>query len=223
MWHLAARMTELPERGARETLSKRIWGFDWSEELPWDLDGIRAEAASFAEGLSFVEAHYAAIFGPLTDGSRFLSDAMTPAKRRFGDEMDVIAFRDGPETVGVWMGHPSDWSSYYVRSVAFLEAYRDRRIMTGFLERCYAPLRRIGVERLETECSPANLPVMKILTRDGWVVTSTTNSERWGAVVRLSKFLRQEAETVFFRQFCGVRNGRAPREAGVPPNPGTTP
>ncbi len=220
MWQEAARMSQLAKSGVRETLSKRIWGFDWSAELPWDLDGIAVEAARFSDGLAFVEAHYASIFGPLADGSRFLSDAMTPAKQRFGEEMDVVAFRDGSRMVGVWMAHPRDWSSYYVRSVAFLEAYRDRRIMTRFLERCYEPLRRAGVERLETECSPANMPVMKILTREGWVVTATTNSERWGTVLGLSKFLRPEAEAVFLRQFCGLRNGSATREVGENPNPG---
>lgn len=204
---------------SRDTLSKRIWGFDWRAELPWDFDGIVAEAATFTEGLAFVERHYAAIFGPLSEGSRFLQDAMTPAKLRFGEEMDVVAFRDGAEVVGIWMAHPSDWSAYYVRSSGFLEAYRDRRVMTRFLERCYEPLRRAGVERIDGECSPANLPMMKMLTRQGWVVTATTNSERWGAVVRLSKFLREDAEAVFLRQFCGMRNGRAARAVPEGPQP----
>ncbi len=202
-----------------KTFSERIWGIDWRAELPWSHGGIVAEVATFEEGLAFVEAHYPAIFGPLIGEARFVRDAMTPAKRRFGAEMDVVAFRDGAATIGLWMAHPTDWSTYYLRSGGLLEAYRDRRIIGEFMQHVSGVLRRAGVDRFDAECSPSNLASMRLMTRLGWVVTSTTNSERWGAVVRCSKFLREEAEAVFLRQFCALSNGRSERILPEGPQP----
>jgi ribosomal protein S18 acetylase RimI-like enzyme len=187
--------------------------------LPWTFDGVVAESATVDEGLAFVDAHFATIFNPLVGEARFVRDVLTPAKRRFAAEMDIVAFRDGATTVGMWMSHPTDWSSYYLRSYAFLENYRDRRIGGEFLTHACGLLREAGVDRVDVESSPTNFLAMRALTRMGWVVTATANSERWGAVVRLSRFLREDAETVFHRQFCGLRNGRA----GRPLQPGSQP
>lgn len=188
------------------TMSKRIWGFDWADHLPWQVDAVSVEVGSFAlDALPFIESHYSRIFGGADATQRFLSDPMTDAKRRFGDEMDVLLFRAERMTIGLLIGHPLDWSTYYMRSVAILPEYRDRRLLTRIMEQTCEPLRAAGVERIEGDCSPANLPMMRMLTGLGFLVTAAANSERWGAMVRSTKFLREDAEDVFARQFCGMR------------------
>lgn len=210
---------------ARETFSKRVWGSDWRDELPWSFDGVTAEPGTFDDALVFMQEHYARIFGGLgTDGSRFLADPLTESKRRFGGEMDVVLYRDGARVVGIWMAHPADWTTYYVRSAAFLPEYRDKRVMSQFLERVYAPLAALGIERLECECSPANVPMMKLMASLGWIAVSTANSERWGATIRFAKFLRSEAEGVFTRQFCAMAvRGVTQHALGGAPATGGTP
>lgn len=202
-----------------EPQSKRIWGFDWRSELPWSLDGVTAEAGTFEQALDFALQHYATIFHKNSDGPRFLDDPLTNAKRRFGSEMDIVLFRDEGRVIGTWMGHPVDWSTYYIRSVALLPEYRDRRIATDFAKLAYARFAAAGVERIECECSPANIPMMKAMSSLGWLVVGTTNSERWGATVRFAKFLRSEAEQVFTRQFCAMAVGGVTQHApsGAPP------
>lgn len=192
------------------TLSQRILGLDWGEHLPLRIDDVWVESASFEEALPFIEAHYGRIFGD--QQARFLADPMTPAKRRFCDEMDVLTLRaDGlaerasGDLIGLLIGHPLDWSSYYMRSVAILPAYRKRHLLTRLVAWTEAPLRAAGVERIEGDCSPANAPMMKMLVGLGYLATGTTSSERWGAMVHFAKFLRDEAEEVFTRQFCGMR------------------
>lgn len=189
--------------------SRRLWGLCWDTVLPWSIDDVSVEVGTFADALPFIRDHYARIFGEGSAPGRFLSDPMTGAKRRFGDEMDVLAFRHEDSTVGLLMAHPLDWSTYYMRSVALLPEYRDRRLLTRLVERTFSPLREVGVERIEGDCAPTNGAMMRMLVGLGFLVTSTANSERWGAHVRFTKYLRDDAEDVFARQFCGVRTRRA--------------
>lgn len=116
--------------------------------------------------------------------------------------MDVFLYGAPEGVVGVIMGHPTDWSTYYIRSAAFLPAYRNRHFGTSFLDIVYEPLRQVGCERVEVETSPANMPMVRIMSGQGFFVTSTVSSERWGYLLRFTKFLTPEAEIAFRRQYC---------------------
>ena len=187
-------------RQATAPLSLRLWDLDWSRLLPWKLDeGVSAEFGTYEQASPFMQEHYAEIFGG--DETPFLHEPMTEAKRRFFAEMDFFLFRDNGKTVGVLMAHPTDWSTYYVRSTAFIEEYRRRGFMRSFLAPFWVALRAAGVARVESEASPANVPVISLQMKEGFVVTSHGTSERWGAVVRLTKFLSPEPAGVFRRQF----------------------
>lgn len=186
------------------TQSSRLWGLDWSRETPWTFDGITVDVCSFEESLPFMERHYGEIFGSVF-ADRFLADPMTEAKVRFGREMDVFLYRDEGREIGVLAGHPSDWTSYYMRTVALLPAYRDKRLLSRTMERMTRPLAAVGCERIDGEVAPTNVAMVRMLTSLGWLVTSTLSSERWGTLLRFTKFLRADAEEVFARQFCGMR------------------
>ena len=186
----------------RMSLSRRIWDLDWSSELPWDIDGVIVEPGTFDDALAFMREHYARIFG---DGQgRFFSEEMTEAKRRFGEEMDVLLLREEGKAVGLCTAHPSDWSTWYLRTFALVPEVRERRLCTIFGARLMEVLRRVGVARFEAECSAANVPMLRTFTSLGFVPTSMSNSERWGMTLRFTKYLREDAEEVFHRQFLNV-------------------
>lgn len=191
-------------RSGPASLSKRLWDLDWDGVLPWMFDEVAVESAPFDDALPFIREHYPSIFGTEGGDARFLPSPMTEAKRRFCDESDVFLFRVGGRTVGLLMANPVDWSTYYMRSVAILSDFRERHLLTRFMERSYEPLRKAGVERIEGECSPANTPMMRMLVGQGFLVTSTANSERWGLTARFTKFLTEDHEAVFLRQFSGL-------------------
>jgi hypothetical protein len=196
-------------RVEREALpmSQRLWNLDWRSVLPWHFDDGRAEFASAEEALPFIRDHYAAIFGQKDLEGRFLPSPTTEAKRRFFAEMDYFILRVGERDAGIVLGHPSDWTTYYVRSAALLPAYRDRHLLTQFSERLYEPLRASGVERIEAECSPANVPMARLLTGQGYMVTGSVTSERWGVVLRYTKFLSEDAIAAFMRQYTAMPFG----------------
>jgi L-amino acid N-acyltransferase YncA len=204
--------SEVPQVAARAATrakstpraSLRLWGLDWRAELPWHVDGYSIEHASFDETMRFVEEHYASVFGLRECAGRFLPSPMTDAKRRFFHEMDMFAFRADDRVVGVAMAHPSDWTTYYVRSIAILPAHRETGLATKFSERIAPPLCAAGVERIEAEISPANTPLVRLFSGHGFVVTGSTSSERWGLVLRYTRFLSDEAREIFVRQYTAM-------------------
>jgi len=198
---IAPRRRELPA----PTLSQRWWGLDWRDVLPFHLDGARADFATMADVLPFVKEYYPAIFGAKDVESRFLESPMTEAKRRYFAEMDFFQFRVDGEAAGVFMAHPWDWNSYYVRSTALLPQYRGRRLLGRMLQRLEDPLRAAGVERVETEVSPANAPMIRTIGEQGFIVTGQTATERWGLLLRYTRFLSHEANAVFRRHYVGMK------------------
>jgi ribosomal protein S18 acetylase RimI-like enzyme len=188
-------------------LSKTLWDVDWSLLLPQSVtdDGVSVEWSCFERAAPFVRAHYAEIFEE-AGGSPFdtrLEDAKTRYYRAVGDFFEFV--HEG-RTVGLLIGTPIDWSSYYIRSAAALPAYQGRKIVQRFFPLLFAQLKAAGVERIEADTSPANMATIQLLTRLRFNVTGTLLSERWGATLHLTKFLHEESENVFLRQFCsGVK------------------
>ncbi len=201
---------EAARGGPAPRWSERLWDLRWEDHLPWQLDGgIRVQAGSLADATPFIRDHYADIFELGAQGGRFLSEPMTPAKERFVRESDVFLFRDGERLIGILMCNPSDWSTYYMRSAAFLPEYQSRGLLGSCVERTFDVLRDAGCARVEVEAAPSNFASIRLLTRLGFNVTSMTNSERFGTIIRFTKFLLEDAETVFLDQFCsGVRYQR---------------
>lgn len=191
---------------APSNASLRLLGLDWSATLPLQLDDITLALGTFeADAMPFMASNYGEIFGTSDPSSaRFLGEPMTPSKIRYGAEMDVFVFRDAGRPVGLIVAHPTDWSTYYVRTAAILRDYRRRHLALRYLEHVVEPLRRAGIARMETDVSPTNGPMVQFHMEHGFVVSSTSTSERWGMTLRFTKFLRDEAEQVFARQFCAM-------------------
>jgi hypothetical protein len=188
------------------SLSQRVLAIRWGDHAPFRLpEAVLMEPVTLEGALAFTRDHYTRIFGAIPNDSRFLSEPMTPAKARFLAESDRFAFRDGGEMIGLLVGNPVDWSTYYWRSVAFLPEHQGRGLLAAALEHTDAILRDAGVVRVEGEAAPTNYRQVRLLLRLGYCVTGTTNSERWGTMLRLTKFLRADAEERFATQFCRDR------------------
>lgn len=182
-------------------MSQRFWDLDWSTILPWDIDGVTVSYETLDDALPFIEAHYPSIFN--VDGTFFVEEP-NEARRRFTAEMDVFVFRREGRIIGVVCGHPSDWSTYYWRTAALLPEVRGQGVVRRFSDDTCERLRAAGVNRVELDTCPANRPTMSLFLSQGYVVTSTAASERWGFTVRLTKFLDAKSGAVFRRQFLDV-------------------
>ena len=204
-----------PIRCSVNSTSKRWWDLDWNRVLPWQIEDVTVELSSYDEVLPFVEANYDRLFGERDP--RFFFEEMNEAKRRFWAEADVFAFRREGQTIGYFGGHPSDWSTYYCRTMAILTDAREARVASEIASRLCNALADAGVARMEVDTSIANIPMTRILQRLGFVVTSTIISERWGTMLRFTKLLREDAARVFNRQYVYVPElGRDPHNRRGP-------
>jgi RimJ/RimL family protein N-acetyltransferase len=191
------------------SFSRSIWNIDWSEHLPSVVtsDGILVEWTTFENITEFVNKHLSHIFEEDQNGSPFLKRPITATKAKYYRECaDVFQFRDGSKVVGILVCTPIDWSTYYLRLAATLPEYHGRSLPQRFFPQLFDILKAAGVERVEAETSPSNLAVMHTMTRMRFNVTGTIFTERWGALVRLTRFLDEDCEKVFLEQFCtGIR------------------
>lgn len=214
---IAARLPTLPAPPGephRTSLSRALWDIDWNQGLPLVLteDGIAVHATDFESAAPFISAHYPALFEHDQRPSRFRSGGSAESRRRYYQAAgDFFEFRrEGGETVAVLICTPVDWSTYYVRSAAALPEYQGRGVIQRFFPHLFERLRLAGVERVEADAAPSNFASLQNLLRHRFNVTGTVLSERWGALVRLTRYLDDDATGVFLDQFCdGVRPQKA--------------
>jgi len=198
---LGGAIMSAAETTGRETTTKHLWCVDWRETFPRTVDDLVLDVGTFsADAQPFIEAHYGSAFGEGA-GAAFLAEPMTPAKQRYCEDMDVFVYRHQGRSVGIFMGHPLDWSTYYFRSAVVLPDYRGLHLVHVVQTVVGDRLRAAGVARMECEVSVANAKMLRVQTAGGWIITSMLDSERWGAMVRMTRFLSEDAERVFRRQF----------------------
>lgn len=198
-------------------LSELLWDIRWGEYFPKQLtsDGILVASVSYEDAIPFIQEHYSQIFQD-SDDSPFYGGKITAARSRYYRIAgDFFAFKDGEKIIGILIGNPSDWGTYYLRSSGLLPEYEGKNLVQRLLPLLFTRLREANVERVESETAPSNMPMVYMLTRHRFNVSGTVLSERWGVLTRFTKFLDEASESVFLRQFCsGVRyQGKQQREA----------
>jgi len=196
------------EPGKPGKMSRFLWGIDWSEWLPRGVsdDGIELHLSDIESALPFISAHYGEIFEQDLERGRFFNEPFDGAKSRYYRMADVFEIKHAERTIGVFIGTPSDWSTYYLRSMGLLPAYQGQKLPRVILPFLFERLAGAGVRRFEADTSPSNLATVRWLTHLGFNVTGTVLSERWGALLRLTKFVDEVAEDVFLDKFCsGIR------------------
>jgi hypothetical protein len=183
------------------TWSERLWGIDWDATLPWKTEsGAQCIRVPFEQALPFVKDNYDLIFASANRG--FLSEEFTEAKAAFYQEADTFMFVHDAKDVGIAIAHPSDWNTYYLRTMAILPSYKSRHLATEWTVRVLDLLNRQGVSRFETETAPSNHTVIHGLNKLGLMMTGTTTTERWGTLLRYTKFMDSNADAFYVRRYC---------------------
>jgi hypothetical protein len=192
------------------TLSNKLWGLDMTNGLPCVLssDGVEAVAGEFGRVVAFIAEQ----FESLTEDTAAQPHESTKAAKQWflGSASDLIELRHAGRTVGVLVGAPEDWGSYYVRMFAVSPAFQRPGMIRQFARKClFGPLRAHHVERVVADTSPSNLAMTRLFSELRFHVTGHQLSDRWGALVRYTKFLDPACE----RSFCARFAGSTPRTA----------
>ncbi|HKP61520.1 MAG TPA: hypothetical protein VJV78_32545 [Polyangiales bacterium] len=201
------------------TLSARLWGLDLNRGLPRTLtsDGVQAAPGDRTRVRDFLATEFP-VFREEELGAT-PSERILDAKRWYlHNACDVLELRHDERTVGVLIGAPEDWSSYYVRIFAILQAYQRPALRRRFIREClFEPLIAHQVERIVADTSPMNLGMAVVFNELHFHVTGHQLSDRWGPLVRYTKFIDPACEAAFNRRFAGIAGGStSPRKEDPP-------
>ncbi len=191
--------------GLPVTLTEKVSGKTWADHFPMAVDGLpddQVDRISFERAFEFLNMHYQDLHQLESDGPFPIGD-FTPARVRYYSHMgDCFGFFHRGELVGVFIGTISDWSTYYLRTCSILRKFQGAGRFRSFLEHLIQSLKEMGFDRVEGEVSPANLGEVHLFNKLGFNISGVSLTDRWGAVIRFTMFLSDQAGKVFLGQFC---------------------
>lgn len=188
-------------------LATGIWGIDWTKHFPAPLKdtGLTVEHTTYDEALPFIQANFSEIYSSISRGNfheRFDQDAKARFYRNAGD---FFIFRDeNGEPCGVAVCNPTDWSTYYFRNISMLPRVQGRGAYQAFFAYLALVLRDYGIQRIEGDIAPSNLPHIHAVTKVGLHVTGLNLSDRWGAMLHFTLFLNEADLDTFNGHFCEI-------------------
>jgi hypothetical protein len=161
--------------------------------MPGDLGRIRAFLANEFPTLT-EEGLAAAPLDPL----------LADTKRWYlGQACDLVEMQKDGETIGAMIGAPEDWSTYYLRIYAVSPRYQRPILTRRFYECMVEPLLACSVQRVVTDTSPTNASAARRLSEMNFHVTGQQLSDRYGPLIRYTKFLDPTAEAAFVARYAG--------------------
>lgn len=201
-----AQTNTYPRFRTSQSLSAQLWGLDFNALLPRTLsrDGTQAVVGESARIREFLSESFPMLTEEALGAkpSTFMNDA----KRRYlTTACDLIELRHRGQTVGALVGAPEDWSTYYVRMLAIAREFQRPLLVRKLIREClFAPLQACGVQRVTAETSPHNRAMTHLFGELRFYVTGQQLSDRWGPMVRYTKFLDATCEAVFVERFTGT-------------------
>lgn len=187
-------------------LSQTIWGIVWEDHFPYQTQGgIKVELSNYDDVSAFMNDNYHNIYNTL-DNPFTGSDPNSKKRSYYEVAGDFFKFNDDLRTIAIAVGNPLDWTGYYYRNVSIMPEYQGQGIYQEFTKYLVNILRQHGVERLEGDVAPSNMVNIRVMTKMGFIVSGINLSEKWGTVLRLTKYLLKERQDIFFNQFCSAIN-----------------
>lgn len=197
------------ETGHR-SLTEQLWGVDWKSLLPQKIsESVRVEILSFANAAPIIAQLFPEVYQ--TEGeSVFGEKKPSPFKQKYYEIAgDFFVFYDGSagdEVAGMAIGSVLDWSAYNFRNIAIAPAYQEAGLYFSFFELLSKVLKSHGVSRIEGDVAPSNRHHIHVLNKMGYIVTSVSHSERWGALLHVTKYLDEDEEERFTKLFSMTAN-----------------
>ena len=189
------------------TLSSRLWGIDWKKYFPIELDNgqfyiVHGDFFRFEKSINKVLSFKASMEN---NGDPFLSEDFSVEKRKYYQELSdtfLICEKDRIIPIGMFIGTVFDWSTFYARYTYLLPEYRGSKIYQRFFSSLLDVLKQHNVSRVMADVAPHNTRSLHVLFKLGFNISGTVLSERWGALVQSTCFLKNENKSIFNQQFC---------------------
>lgn len=197
------------------TQSCRMWGFSLADWLPHAIanTGVTVVPGDFDRMGRFLNEQYS-LFTEEWHGSS-PSRVVTERKAHYlVHDCDLVELRNGDDTVGVLIGAPEDWSTYYVRTFAMRRDFQSPAVVRRFVREClFRPLAERNIERICADTSPCNVAMSRLFSELNFLATGSSLSDRWGPLVRYTLFLSNDCEAEFRRKFGAGAPAASPRKS----------
>ncbi len=103
--------------------------------------------------------------------------------------------------VGWFTGEAEDTITFYNRNAGVLPEVRNQAIATEFLGHFIDYLRELGYERVTSQHKVTNKKVLLALLKRDFIITSLEATERWGIMVKLTRFLHEDRLQAFIEKY----------------------
>ena len=110
-------------------------------------------------------------------------------------------FYAGERPIGWSIGEMDDESTFYMRNSGLLPEFRRKGIYSSFLIQFTEELKMLGYERITSHHQMNNNPVIIAKLKAGFTIIGTELDERYGAQVKLVKYLQEDRARASRRLF----------------------
>jgi Acetyltransferase (GNAT) family len=178
-------------------LTHQIFGIDWNDYFPARFQNLEVQTTSAELGFQFLESRAKDIETQCV-GTGFYDDFFPEQKRNYYNVAgDFFFFMKDGSPVGIFVGTPFDWSSYYFRFVWIDPIHRGGGDYSELLSLLCEKLKLRNVARVFADVSPYHRQQSRMLHRLKFVVTGMNLSERWGHLLQFTRILSETVELDF--------------------------
>ena len=187
-------------------LSEKIWNIDFTPLYKSSLGdpSITLVPGSLAQVKAFFKKYEKEMKREVSGPQFTQADFRASRENYYTYVADIFFFIHQHKEVGIFIGNAIDWTSYYLRYAWIDPAFRGQGVIPNFFSQLASLLKATGVDRIEGDVCPTNAISMQMFNRLGYQVTGYTLSNKWGALVKIVKFLPETEETLFQTQFCAL-------------------
>lgn len=198
-------------------MTEIVWGLDWKNHLPLNLGNYELVQSDFNEFSALKKLPNSFFITAESTNDSFVKDTASVSKEEYLKLVsDFFTIKKDGEVVGVVVCEILDWSTYYLRYITVAKEHRSQNLTSLFVKAVEQTLHLYSVDKITCDVSPSNLRQVSRMSQAGYVYTGNILSERFGANMRLTKFLNDESWKVFNQNFIQLFYTNEQREAMMP-------
>ncbi len=204
------------ENPLKKSLSQELWNVDWSRfENGIALKGdFVLTKISFQETLSFFQKNSKKIQRSDNSENPYYKEGFLPYKQKYFEYLgDCFGFYKNGNLIGVSLCAPTEWCTYYIYYISILPKFRGSELTLQWLEQLEKTLRPTILSKLEADISPNNVHNVQRVSKFGFLNCGVKITERFGTLIRFVKYLKDDQEELFQRNFCLDIKGHAKKSS----------
>ncbi len=182
--------------------SKNLYGINWMIELPQSLGEYQLEISNLQEFLQLKNQEDSFITTSDTSSDFFFKERENSKKLNYLQQVaDFFVIKFNTTPVGVVICEFSDWCTYYLRFIFIDKNHRGKNLTIEFVKVIENCLRKYDVDKICCEVSSGNFDQIARMSYLGFFCSGTRLSERFGSLIYMTKYLKEDQEIIFQRQF----------------------